>query len=645
MRRLGLLGILGVALFLFFSVPLSAEAQERILLFSARAEVAQNSSLTVREDILVNAEGQQIRRGIYRDFPTLYRSASGKTVRVGFSVKKALLDGKKVPYKTESLSNGVRVYLGDPEGMAPRGEHTYTLEYLTTGQVGFFDNHDELYWNVTGNGWVFPIERARFSLRLPGDASFTSVEFYTGYSGERGQEARILPDAVVETTEPLVPKEGLTVVYTWPKGIVEPPAIPWRVRFVQKYVLHLLVGAALSLLLVYVLLWLRWGKDPPMPAIIPLFAPQGGKSPGFLRYIRRMGMDKTCFAAEILNLAVRGHLVIQELSPEEFLAYKGAGEGFLGGLASLSAKLMGKIYLLKRCKSSFSPSRLESTLLSALFPSGAQDLLLRQENHPLLENARKRAEAHYRAEGRELFSKNSFLWILGLLVPVPFWLFIVLGQKEEMGALSIALSVFFTLGGFVLVKSLGGLRREGGFFKKLFRSVLPLLLVLLFFLVVFAICDAGLMLVPLTSLLIGGSAVVFRELMTIRSPRGNEVLAEAEGLAMYMHTAERHRLERFNPPEETPEVFEALLPYAFALDVAHTWANRFQEVLKERGYEPVWYQGAHMASFYTGSGISSLTSSISSSIASASTPPGSSSGSGGGGSSGGGGGGGGGGGW
>ncbi|HOO63309.1 MAG TPA: DUF2207 domain-containing protein, partial [Synergistaceae bacterium] len=448
-------------LFGFLLLPLPGGAEETILLFSSQARVEENSSLLVREDILVNVEGHQIQRGIYRDFPTIYRSASGKSVRVGFSVKRALLDGKKVPYKTESLSNGVRVYLGDPKGTAPRGEHTYTLEYLTTGQIGFFEKHDELYWNVTGNGWAFPIERARFSLALPGETPFSSVEFYTGYQGERGQYARVLPDKMVETTKSLAPKEGLTVVYTWPKGIVKPPEIPWRVRFVQKYALHLLVGAALLLLLVYFLLWLRWGKDPPMPAIIPLFAPSEGKSPGLLRYIRRMGMDKTCFAAEILNLAVRGHVVIEELTPEEFLAYKGAGGGVLGGLASLSARLMGTTYLLKKRTSPNPPSKLENTLLSALFPSGEKDLLLRQENHPVLEDAKDRTEVHYMAEGKDLFSKNSLLWILGLLVPIPFWIFIILGHKEELGALSILLSILFTLAGFILWKSLRRLKGEG----------------------------------------------------------------------------------------------------------------------------------------------------------------------------------------
>ena len=101
----------------------------------------------------------------------------------------------------------------------------------------------------------------------------------------------------------------------------------------------------------------------------------------------------------------------------------------------------------------------------------------------------------------------------------------------------------------------------------------------------------------------------------------------------------------FNPPEETPEVFEALLPYAFALGVAETWANRFADVLKERQYQPEWYSGTDIASFYTGGAIANMTSAVSGAIASASVAPGSESGSGGGGSSGGGGGGGGGGGW
>ena len=637
MKRLA--GVL--ALLTFLLLPLSAGAQEKIHLFSSRATLLADSSLEVREDITVNVEGRQIRRGIYRDFPTKYTDSSGRTVRVGFDVLETLLDGREVPFKTESIANGVRVYIGDPDEFAPLGKRTYTLSYVTTHQIGFFEGHDELYWNVTGNGWDFAIDEARFTLSIPGDTPFNSVEFYTGWQGARGQDARVLPDNSVETTAPLGPKEGLTVVYTWPKGIVTPPTIPFYIRFFEKYAFHFIVALPVLLGILYALLWLRWGKDPSMPAIIPLFSASAGRTPGFLRYVRRMGMDNTCFAADILNLAVKGHLVIEELTTEQ-LAKRSGATGFFG---SLAARMAGKTYALKRTESPAPVSPAEKALFSALFAYNKNEILLRQENHSILGKARDRVKDQYKKSGKDLFSKNTLLWLSGLLIPILGCLLLVLGQQEEIGVILGVATGTGTVAAFLLKHSVLTFKEDRGFFKKLFKKFIPALFALLIAVSLFAVFGRGMIFIPLVALANAALIVVFNELMTIRTPKGNEVLAESEGLAMYMGTAEKRRLEMFNPPEETPEVFEALLPYAFALGVAETWANRFEDKLKEQQYEPTWYTGANLASFYTGSGIASVTSAVSSSIASASVAPGSSSGSGGGGSSGGGGGGGGGGGW
>ena len=139
--------------------------------------------------------------------------------------------------------------------------------------------------------------------------------------------------------------------------------------------------------------------------------------------------------------------------------------------------------------------------------------------------------------------------------------------------------------------------------------------------------------------------------MYARTQKGSEMQAAAEGLALYMKTAEKERLEMFNPPEETPELFEKLLPYALALDVAKTWANRFEKILAKNNYTPSWYTGPDPFIFAYGSGFgrfsSDIVSSVADSLVSKTTTlsPGSSSGFGGGGFSGGGGGGGGGKGW
>ncbi|GAB1399527.1 DUF2207 domain-containing protein [Aminivibrio sp.] len=627
-----------------------ATGAEVITNFASTAEVKEDSTLVVREDITVRVEGREIRKGIYRDFPTKYTSPSGKGITVGFSVKETLLDGEKVPFSTESASNGVRVKIGDPDSSAPLGVHTYSILYTTTGQIGFFEDHDELYWNVTGNGWIFPIEHAVFSLSLPNKTPFTSVDVYTGVQGAKGRDARVLPDRRAETTSVLAPREGFTVAYTWPKGIVTPPKPPLRYTFFSRYGYLFFWGAPLLLLVYYVAAWLRWGKDPPKRSIIPLFAPSEGHSPGFLRYVRRMEMDNACFTAEILNLAVKGFITIEEMTLDEAMQRLGQiGEtGLVKGMMSLASKLAGKRYSLHLVRNRLrekTTSKEEALLISTLFADSRDELLLQQGNHAILQSARSQLEALYKKGAKPLFSKNTFPWLVGFLIPAALWLLMAWGGQVETAVVSGVATVSLLVTGEIFLSIWRTLREKGRFFRKLLGLLIPVLIsagIAAIFLFWLTEANISMLIPPFT---IAGLVILFRRLMTVRTLRGNDVLLEAEGLALYMNTAERHRLEMFNPPEETPEVFERLLPYAYALDTAETWANRFEDVLRRQEYSPGWYTGSSMTAFYTGSAVAAMTSSMASSISSASASPGSSSGSGGGGSSGGGGGGGGGGGW
>ncbi len=648
MRSFGKILALFCLIFALLAAP--ATGAEIILKYASTAEVTKNSTLLVREDITVRAEGDQIRKGIYRDFPTKYTSPSGKDITVGFSVEETLLDGEEVPFSTESLANGVRVKIGDPKSTVPPGVHTYTIHYSTTGQIGFFEDHDELYWNVTGNGWAFPIKQAVFSLSLPDRTPFNSVDVYTGVQGAKGQDARVLPDKTAMTTATLAPGEGFTVAYTWPKGIITPPKPPLHYAFFSRFGYLFFWGAPLLLLIYYIAIWIRWGKDPQKRSVIPLFSPAEGHSPGFLRYVRRMEMDDTCFTAEILNLAVKGFITIEELTLEESMQRLGQlGEkGLMKGMMSFASKLAGKRYSLhlvrKRLREK-AASKEETLLISTLFEESRDELLLQQSNHAILQSARSQLEELYKKEAKPLFSKNTFPWLVGFLVPAVPWLLLAWGGQMEIAVLSAVSTVSLLVTGGIFLSLWRTLREKGRFFRKLLALLIPVLIsaglaaILLFWLTEALI---SMLIPPFT---IAGLVILFRSLMTVRTLRGNEVLLEAEGLALYMKTAERHRLEMFNPPEETPEVFERLLPYAYALDTAETWANRFENVLREQEYSPGWYSGSSMTAFYSGSAVAAMTSSMASSISSASTSPGSSSGSGGGGSSGGGGGGGGGGGW
>ncbi|HKO66476.1 MAG TPA: DUF2207 domain-containing protein, partial [Burkholderiaceae bacterium] len=128
-------------------------AQERIVDFASDVSIGSDGTLLVIETIVVQVEGQQIKRGIFRDFPTRYENHRGITVVVPFEVLDVQRDGTPERYNVETLSNGMRVRIGNPQQMLPRGQHTYRISYRTGRQLGFFDQHDELYWNTTGNGW------------------------------------------------------------------------------------------------------------------------------------------------------------------------------------------------------------------------------------------------------------------------------------------------------------------------------------------------------------------------------------------------------------------------------------------------------------------------------------------------------------
>ena len=176
------------ALCLVASIATPAAAQERITSYDSQVQIRQDGSLEVTEHITVHAEGTDIRRGIYRDFPTRYRDRFGNRVRVDLEVLGVERNGVMEPWFTESMSNGVRINTGNDTFLTVPADYVYTLRYRTTRQLGFFADHDELYWNAIGTGWIFPIERGSVEVHLPSPVPIDQLhaEGYTGPQGAKG---------------------------------------------------------------------------------------------------------------------------------------------------------------------------------------------------------------------------------------------------------------------------------------------------------------------------------------------------------------------------------------------------------------------------------------------------------------------------
>ena len=307
---------LGVLLVLFGVFAAPARADERILGYDSLITIQADGSVLVTENITVSAEGTHIRRGIYRDFPTRYRDRFGNRVKVDFEVLGVERDGRPEPWFTEKRANGVRVNTGDDSFLKVPADYTFTIRYRTNRQIGFFPDHDELYWNVTGTGWDFPINAAQATVTLPKMVTKEQLRLdgYTGPQGARGTEFRAaVPQpgvAVFRTTSVLSAGEGLTIAVGFPKGIVQPPTAAQKWRWFLRDNRGVLVGLAALLLLAgfYLVRWMKVGRDPPPGPIFPRYQPLADFGPGELRALRRMGTDGLCFTAVVVDMGVRGKL-------------------------------------------------------------------------------------------------------------------------------------------------------------------------------------------------------------------------------------------------------------------------------------------------------------------------------------------------
>ena len=639
MRRLIFLAVLWG---LTFTAAASQFGGETIREFDALIEVRPDGALEVTETILVNAEGREIKRGIFRDFPTLYRAWHGRAL-APFEVLSVKRDGADEPWHTEERQNGVRLYIGRADRNLPHGLHRYEIRYRTDWQLGFFADRDELYWNVTGNGWSFIIERATAAVVLPQALPETSLalEAYTGHAGEKGRDWRARVDAEGRarfmTTAPLMPNQGLTIVVGWPKGLVAEPNREQRLaRWARDNPEWRagLPGLAL-LLLYYLVVWHRYGRDPAGATVIPRFSPPQDVSAADARFLERRGYDERTFAAAVVALAVKGHLRIRE------------GDG--------------RDYTLERPQEPAAEPLLddEKILFGALGVAPGGALPLRSENAVKVGAAHKALKDALRKE----HLKRHFVTNGKYLIPGLVGSFVALVAATLQSSRPDPLSLFmlfwltgWTFGVAILVTRALDAWRQALAGKWLL--VVPALFITAFSIPfiggemagLYVLFTQGSPLMAALLLLLVGVNFLFYRLLQAPTLAGRRLLDELAGFRMYLDVAEKDELRVRRGPERTLQLFEKYLPYALALGVENAWAEQFSDILDRAratgGADavPRWYSGSSWDS--AGGGFAgALAGGLSSAIASASSSPGSSSGGGGGGSSGGGGGGGGGGGW
>lgn len=570
---------------IFLTFPKFSWAQDTgwdIESLNSQINLLESGKMSVNETINVDYKSIE-HHGIYRDL--VYKKDSTDTNKhyISYEIGQVLMDGSPEQYTTSYQSNFFEVKIGNPSRTLI-GKHVYQINYLAVGVIGSFSDHDELYWNVTGNYWTIPVLSSKASVTLPKD-SIINITCYQGLSASTTpcsftQEGK--NKAAFQTTRGLNSAEGLTLVVGFTKGLVPilegnaPPAF-------NLDLIDVLVFSSICLITFFVMFYLWWRKgrdnwfkrryiDDPSTTdeakpigghdtIVVEYDPPEKLRPGEMGQILFEDFRAASLTATLVDLAVRGYLQIKE--EEKGLILKTKDYTFIKQNKNWDGVLPYEKALLEGIFANLdivSLSDLKKTLY--LSTKGVKDKL-----------------------NQEMVDNNYFKTNPG---KVKSW-YIGIG------------TVFFIIP-IVL-------------FKVQLLSIFPHAMAIL-----------------LAILISGGIVMLFGMFMSARTAAGHEMKNRILGYKLFISTAEKYRQQFF----ERQNMFNEILPYAILFGVTEKFTKAFSDL----GMQPPqtnWYVGAAAFNAATfGSSMSAFAGSFNSSMSSSSGFSGGGAGGGGGGGGGGG---------
>jgi len=311
-QRASILALLVIA----FAASASAR-QLKIEKFSVELFVQPDSTLDVNETIEANFIGEW--HGLYRTIPVEYVTPQGFNYSL-FVKFEGATDAAGQPLKVESSRQGHylkwKIYVDDATDVV----RTIHLHYLVRNGLKFFEDHDELYWNVTGDEWDVPVGDASAQILLPAGVSGVRTNEFTGSYRSRGQDAEVTASentVEVSMTRPLSFHEGLTIVVGWDKGFVKEPGTSDLVG--QFLASNWPISLPIPVFLIMFWLWYTRGRGPRVGPVAVQYAPPEGMSPAEAGTLVDENAAMRDITATIVDLAVRGYIVIEEKETSQMM--------------------------------------------------------------------------------------------------------------------------------------------------------------------------------------------------------------------------------------------------------------------------------------------------------------------------------------
>ena len=311
---------LGVILSLFF-VVLPVHAEEKINNFVADIKINSDATFHVQEKIDYDF-GSAERHGIFRDIPYQYNIA-GKKYSINIdNISVNDENNQPLNFVVSNSSGQKDIKIGDADVLLT-GRKTYVIDYDVKYAINYFEDHDELYWNVTGNGWDVAIENVQTTVELPASSAVqnSQITCYTGLAGSTDKCTSFNFNFSVSSTEEVVEavfnskalssNYGMTIVFGFAKNIV---ATVVKTQPTMWQVILFLFALPLFVFVIMFWMWYTRGRDKNLhDPIIAQYDSPDNLPPAVVGTILDEKVDRQDISAEIIYLAISGYLKINRL--------------------------------------------------------------------------------------------------------------------------------------------------------------------------------------------------------------------------------------------------------------------------------------------------------------------------------------------
>jgi uncharacterized membrane protein len=418
--------MLAVVLLLLFSLPAWAR-NYHISRFNSTIHVDEDGSARIQEQITFVFSGEY--HGIYRDIPVDYPGPAGSNYTLFIKVLSITDDnGSKLKYEKKTSGGFLKLKVYVPG--ATDSTHTVNLEYSVANGTRFFEDHDEFYWNVTGNDWPVPIQQASAIVFFPPEVSgkLRAQAFEGIYGSSDHARASVEgPSASFETTGSLPMRGGLTLDVYIEKGVLhQPGAVARFFRFVRSNPVLTLPLWAFAVM--FPMWWVK-GRDPdPGMSVAPMYEPPEKMGPAEVGTLIDDSVDPRDITCVLVDLAVRGYVKIAETQHKGFL----------------STTKDYEFHLLKDSSQWNDLTDYERAMLQQVFAGGKMTMLsnLRNRFYTALPMIKSEIMGALKTKGMYTLDPDSAVgyWGLGLLlVALPYAALQVLGVADFLNSLPIAI--------------------------------------------------------------------------------------------------------------------------------------------------------------------------------------------------------------